>query len=214
MSRRRPRVTWLTAMLLIAMGPVQAGCARGDTTAQDGHDAVAAAEARAMPDGSYWLPSIATVPHQLDASTRVFDVAARTPSLRQFPCASCHRPDGPAPRPARPDRPERAHWRVVDAHGSASGFTCASCHDPREPQRLRDVHGQEVAVDHSYRLCGACHFQQLSDWEGGAHGKRLAIWSGPRVVEPCTGCHDPHRPGVEVRTPAAHSPLPVRGRAR
>jgi hypothetical protein len=214
MSHRRRCASWLCAVFLAAMGPVQAGCVRGNTTAPDGRALEAPAEAGAMPDGSFWLPPVPAVPHRLDGSERVFSVAARTPAVRQYPCSSCHRPEGPEPRPSRPDHPERAHWRIVDAHGSSDGFTCASCHDPREPHRLRDVHGREVALDHSYLLCGACHFQQLRDWEGGAHGKRLAIWSGPRVVEPCAGCHDPHRPGVEVRTPATHSPLPVRGGAR
>lgn len=219
--------SWLAVALLIGLGAVQPGCARGSDRTLDGRASGAEPSAGsapathassdgrgAVPDASFWLPPITTVPHQLEGSTQAFEVAARTPSIRQYPCSSCHRAEAPAPLPSRPDRPERAHWRIVDAHGSADGFTCASCHDPREPQRLRDVHGREMALDHSYLLCGACHFQQLRDWEGGAHGKRLAIWSGPRVIEACAGCHDPHRPDVEVRTPSAHSPLPVRGGAR
>ncbi len=52
--------------------------------------------------------------------------------------------------------------------------------------------GQKIDFDHSYQLCGQCHFRQKRDWLGGAHGKRETYWAGERVVRNCTSCHNPH----------------------
>ena len=53
-----------------------------------------------------------------------------------------------------------------------------------------------VPLNESYRLCAQCHFIQVEAWSGGAHGKRLDTWRGPRVVMNCTDCHNPHDPGI------------------
>jgi hypothetical protein len=59
---------------------------------------------------------------------------------------------------------------------------------------LRTATGKWVSFDHSYLVCGSCHAKQLMDWAGGAHGKRLQYWHGARIIETCTGCHNPHQP--------------------
>ena len=56
-------------------------------------------------------------------------------------------------------------------------------------------------MDEAYLLCGGCHFSQADSWAGGAHGKRLEVWAGERVVESCTGCHNPHHPLFPVLRP-------------
>ena len=60
----------------------------------------------------------------------------------------------------------------------------------------------KVTFDHSYQVCAQCHARQVSDWAGGAHGKRMGGWAPPRVVAGCPACHDPHRPAWETRWPA------------
>lgn len=135
-----------------------------------------------------------------------FLVAARTPHIEQAPCTQCHG-KGEVKKPEGSPRP--AHWNITRAHGNAADLTCATCHPSDKPETLRTIHGREVDYDHSYELCGTCHFQQLEDWKGGAHGKRLGAWSGERVVQSCTGCHNPHDPTFPVRTPAIFNPPPA-----
>lgn len=134
-----------------------------------------------------------------------FLVAARTPLLEQAPCTQCHG-KGEVKKPEGSPRP--AHWQITKAHGNAADLTCATCHAADKPETLSTIHGKEVSLDHSYELCGTCHFEQLRDWKGGAHGKRIAAWSGDRVVQACTGCHDPHDPSFPVRMPATFTPPP------
>ena len=171
------------------------------------------------------LAEIESVP--VDLQGEAFRVATRagdlvTPPV-QAPCSQCHDPEKPGRITMPPGVPldaRGAHWQVTTAHGSAP-LACASCHAPEDPARLRvptvvaalseDDPSEAVwALEHSYRVCGTCHFSQLRDWAGGAHGKRLAGWGGPRVVAPCTACHDPHAPGLPVRLPATTSPPPER----
>jgi hypothetical protein len=140
-----------------------------------------------------------------------FQVALRTPDLVQYPCASCHEPGRPA-RPA-PDG-TRAHANVEPRHPSALGAHCATCHSPSAPDQLVLQTGARVSLDQAYRLCAQCHFQQAEDWAMGAHGKRLGGWRGPRVIESCTGCHDPHAPAFEKRMPVGFPVIPRTSRLR
>ncbi|MDX1583214.1 MAG: hypothetical protein R3338_06395 [Thermoanaerobaculia bacterium] len=134
-----------------------------------------------------------------------FFVAARSPVLEQAPCSQCHG-KGEVRKPE--DSPRPAHWMITKTHGDATELTCETCHSKEKPETLVTVHGAEVDLDHAYELCGTCHFEQLRDWKGGAHGKRLGAWSGDRVVQSCTGCHDPHDPSFPVRMPATFTPPP------
>ena len=135
-----------------------------------------------------------------------FLVAERSSQLEQFPCQSCHQTPLAPPPPGELS----ARWMHMDiqlAHGPS--MTCQTCHDYGQLQELnrRDLN-EPITMDHSYRLCGQCHFQQLRDWGGGAHGKRLGGWRGERVILNCSGCHDPHAPAFAKRMPVQFPQIP------
>ncbi len=157
-------------------------------------------------------PALVTVPRgpvreRVGPGGSRFEVASRTPELEQYPCAACHA-DGASPSPARePD----VHGDIQPVHPSAAGATCATCHTAEDPARLRAADGSPVGLDDAYLLCAGCHYQEADDWAGGAHGKRLAVWRGQRVVLNCTGCHDPHSPAFPQRIPHPGPRIPRTG---
>lgn len=125
-------------------------------------------------------------------------------SLRHFPCSGCHSVPGAqgAPGPASGDR--RAHFGLVLDHAPAGMMTCATCHGQgMGKDALTTLAGAPVGFEVSFQVCAQCHFQQARDVLGGAHGKRLHGWQGPRVIQNCAGCHDPHSPAMPRRWPAA-----------
>ncbi len=122
--------------------------------------------------------------------------------MRRFPCGNCH--DRPLNELKAGIRPELhgVHRDIAKPHARAPNLSCLHCHeDATGMNGLRLMDGSMVAFDHSYRLCAQCHFQQAKAWAGGGHGKRLAGWAAPRVVENCAGCHNPHDPLRPVSTP-------------
>lgn len=128
-----------------------------------------------------------------------FEVAARAPRIDRFPCGRCH--DRPVEQMKR--GPKAAHWEVSVRHAPEGVMSCDSCHATRgDTDTLRSLRGEPIAFNHSYKLCAQCHSRQAKDWAGGAHGKRLGGWAPPRVVEACTGCHNPHSPAFQTRWPA------------
>lgn len=142
-------------------------------------------------------------------AARVFRVATRTDKIRKFPCAECHTSSLPSrsgdpfdPRDTSGTGKRKAHWDVAIHHAPAQTMDCRTCHDPAAAMGLRTLRGEPVAYDHSYKLCMQCHFQEARDWSGGAHGKRLGGWAGERVVQNCTGCHNPHQPAFPTRMPS------------
>jgi hypothetical protein len=122
---------------------------------------------------------------------------------QRFSCSQCHNN-----KPVRVARAaEIAHGEIVLNHGSAARpLSCYTCHDKDERDFLVTEQGIKVDMDHTYQMCGQCHFRQKKDWVGGAHGKRISYWAGQRVVKNCTGCHDPHSPRFKKRWPAIYSP--------
>lgn len=131
-----------------------------------------------------------------------FRVLARKQAVERYPCSSCHT--------GKEVRANNAltltHGDVVVNHGQAgNSLACIDCHHPEDRQALEDKQGRKIDFDHSYQLCGQCHFRQKRDWLGGAHGKRVANWAGERVVYNCTTCHDPHSPRFEKRFPVIYS---------
>lgn len=131
-----------------------------------------------------------------------FEVAARTAHLERFPCARCH--DRPVEQMRIAAKGKKAaHWEIRLRHAPEGVMSCESCHVlAGETNTLRSLRGEPVAFDHAYQTCAQCHSRQAADWVGGAHGKRLGGWAPPRVVQNCTGCHDPHSPRLESRWPA------------
>jgi len=133
----------------------------------------------------------------------IFWTESRKDKIQRFKCSECHNN-----KPVRVARAaEIAHGEIFLAHGSeARPLSCYSCHSKEERDFLETEDGMKVDMDHSYQLCGQCHFRQKKDWVGGAHGKRISYWAGRRVVKNCTGCHNPHSPRFEKRWPAIYSP--------
>lgn len=131
-----------------------------------------------------------------------FRVLARKQEIERFRCSSCHT--------GKEVRGKNAlaltHGNVVIQHGrEGSKLGCIDCHHPEDRDALEDKKGRKIDFDHSYQLCGQCHFRQKRDWLGGAHGKRVANWAGDRVVYNCTTCHDPHSPKFAKRFPVIYS---------
>lgn len=148
--------------------------------------------------------------HARRIGTKSFPIALRirTPELGQYPCTSCHvRGD----LVVTADRIEDAHRDIRPVHPAETGATCGTCHVATDVQVLSLLSGEQVALDHAYRLCAQCHAPQVREWEGGAHGKRLDGWRGRRVVMSCADCHDPHNPAVESRLPYPGARLPTGG---
>ena len=132
-----------------------------------------------------------------------FRAETRKDKMQRFKCSQCHNN-----KPVRVTRAaEMAHGEIVLNHGSeARPLSCYTCHKKDERDFLVTEQGTQIDMDHSYQMCGQCHFRQKKDWVGGAHGKRISYWAGQRVVKNCTGCHDPHSPRFEKRWPKTYSP--------
>ena len=122
----------------------------------------------------------------------------RAPDIGQYPCASCHLGRGTV---LNDKRIGDAHQNIKAVHPVQTGGVCSTCHAAGNVEFLALKGGERVSLEHTYRLCAQCHFQQTAQWAGGAHGKRLDGWQGRRVVMGCADCHDPHKPAVESRIP-------------
>jgi len=132
-----------------------------------------------------------------------FRTETRKDKMQRFSCSQCHNN-----KPVRvAQAAEIAHGEIVLNHGSeARPLSCYTCHKKDERDFLVTEEGTKIDMDHSYQMCGQCHFRQKKDWVGGAHGKRISYWTGERVVKNCTGCHDPHSPRFKKRWPVIYSP--------
>jgi hypothetical protein len=131
-----------------------------------------------------------------------FRVLARKQEIERYKCSSCHTDKEVRGKSAF----ELTHGNVVINHGQeGSALTCIDCHHQKDLDSLEDKKGRKIDFDHSYQLCGQCHFRQKRDWIGGAHGKRVSYWAGDRVIFNCTTCHDPHSPKFAKRFPATYS---------
>jgi len=131
-----------------------------------------------------------------------FWTETRKDKIERFKCSQCHNN-----KPVTITNAAKiAHGTIVLNHGgNEKQLACFTCHDREERDLLTTESGEPVDLDHSYELCGQCHFRQKKDWVGGAHGKRVGYWAGKRVVKSCTACHNPHAPRFEKRWPATYS---------
>jgi hypothetical protein len=132
-----------------------------------------------------------------------FWTETRKDKIERFKCSQCH--DN---KPVSISRAaEMAHGDIkLDHGGREKPLSCYTCHNKEERDYLETEAGVKVDIDHSYQLCAQCHFRQLKDWVGGAHGKRVSYWSGQRVVRSCVSCHNPHSPRFKKRWPVTYSP--------
>jgi len=132
----------------------------------------------------------------------VFWTETRKEKIERFACSRCH--NNKKVRIAK--AAEMAHGDIVMTHGGENRpLTCFTCHKKDERDFLLTEKGTKIDLDHSYKMCGQCHFRQKEDWIGGAHGKRVTYWAGERVVKNCTACHNPHSPRFAKRWPATYS---------
>lgn len=169
---------------------------------------------RVGPDGRPFevaLRTPAKLGHDRIFGRRTFGIALREEELAHYPCSSCHLPGRPVVQPVRI---EDAHQNIQPVHPEETGAQCMTCHAVDDPQLLALENGERVTLDHAYRLCAQCHFTQVEDWAGGAHGKRLDAWRGRRVVMGCAECHDPHRPSLAPRLPFPGPRIPRTPRPR
>jgi formate-dependent nitrite reductase cytochrome c552 subunit len=133
----------------------------------------------------------------------MFWTEARKNEIERFKCSRCHNNKEVRITKAA----EMAHGDIVMTHGGVNRpLTCFTCHKKDERDFLLTEKGSKIDLDHSYKMCGQCHFRQKKDWIGGAHGKRISYWAGKRVVRNCTSCHNPHSPRFSKRWPATYSP--------
>ena len=138
-----------------------------------------------------------------------FRTETRKDKIQRFKCSQCHNN-----KPVKIARAaDIAHGEIALNHGSeARPLSCYTCHKKDERDFLVTEEGTKIDMDHSYQMCGQCHFRQKKDWVGGAHGKRISHWAGQRVVKNCTGCHNPHSPRFKKRWPATYSPPLSKGK--
>lgn len=156
------------------------------------------------PDGQPFEVTLRTA-DQTPAQARRFgtltmrnSARTRAPNVGQYPCTSCH--VGRATK-LSDSRIADAHRSTKAEHPQQTGGTCATCHSPDNVELLALKNGERVTLDHAYRVCAQCHFQQVTAWAKGGHGKRLDGWQGRRIVMGCADCHDPHKPALEPRLP-------------
>ena len=132
-----------------------------------------------------------------------FWTETRKEKMERFKCSQCHNNKPVSVTNAA----EMAHGDIALNHGSPDKpLSCYTCHNKEERDFLVTEAGTKINMDHSYQMCGQCHFRQKKDWVGGAHGKRLSYWAGQRVVKNCASCHNPHSPRFEKRWPVTYSP--------
>ncbi len=143
-----------------------------------------------------------TVLAQVRYQGGLFRVETRKDKVERFQCSQCHN-NQPV---AAANAVETAHGDITLVHGDKDKqLACFTCHDKDSRDNLMTEKGTKVDMNHSYQLCGQCHFRQKKDWIGGAHGKRISLWAGDRVVKNCASCHDPHAPRFEKRWPKTYS---------
>ena len=132
----------------------------------------------------------------------LFRVETRKDKIERFKCSRCHNNQTVTIARAA----ETAHADINLIHGGKGELmACFTCHDKDNRDVLITEKDTKVDMDHSYQLCGQCHFRQKDDWIGGAHGKRVSWWAGDRVVKNCASCHNPHAPRFEKRWPKTYS---------
>ncbi|MFC1822746.1 hypothetical protein ACFL9T_08565 [Thermodesulfobacteriota bacterium] len=144
-----------------------------------------------------------TVPVKTKYQGGAFWTETRKDRIERFKCSQCHNNKDVTLAKAA----EVAHGDIMLDHGSREKpLSCFTCHKKDERDFLVTERGLKVDMDHSYEMCGQCHFRQGKDWVGGAHGKRVDFWAGKRVVKNCASCHDPHSPRFEKQWPKTYSP--------
>ena len=137
------------------------------------------------------------------AAAPPFSVLPRQQLLQLYPCSQCHKL---LPVNTQPRKLVNAPHPAALQHGNGR-LWCLDCHLGNDRDFLHTVGGAKVEFNQSYLVCGQCHSARQRDWYFGAHGKRVANWTGQREIYSCTHCHDPHNPTTATRLPSKAPPL-------
>ena len=133
-----------------------------------------------------------------------FTVQERIPVLEEdglYPCSECHDGDYVVANPQRRELVDMHDESEVNLVHGDGRFWCLTCHHTDDRDSLTSLEGEKISFDEPHLLCGQCHFRKQRDFTLGTHGKRIDNWQGPRVLAPCTACHDSHDPQIEPREP-------------
>jgi len=158
-------------------------------------------------DSAYGIKTAILVPKNIvkakhDYQGGQFFIESRKNKIERYQCSSCHNDKEIMITNAN----RISHGDIKVIHGDKNNpLDCNSCHSKEDRDFLENSKGDKIDMDHSYDMCGQCHFRQKKDWTGGAHGKRLAFWAGERVIKNCASCHNPHSPKFEKRWPNTYS---------
>lgn len=138
-----------------------------------------------------------------------YTVVPRKQDILLYPCSMCHHllKLNTTVRQLRvaPDPAGAPHSGVL-RHGKGRMW-CLDCHLAKDREWLHTLDGSKLDFNDSPLLCGQCHSARYRDWVFGAHGKRVAGWTGERELYACTHCHDPHNPLIQSREPSKPPPL-------
>ncbi len=124
-----------------------------------------------------------------------FYVLERFDKFKIGKCQQCHDSSKKIPNSAS------NHKEVSLLHANKEVMNCKTCHNTKDTWNLHMLNNEKVSINHPYKLCSQCHFEQVEDWSHGAHGKRVGGWHGKRVIKNCTSCHNPHKPQFHNQMP-------------
>ncbi|MBF0445749.1 MAG: hypothetical protein HQL68_09165 [Magnetococcales bacterium] len=126
-----------------------------------------------------------------------------TGPVTKLVCTNCHGWRAPITEPRLLNAP---HENIRLTHGKGL-FWCYTCHNQENIGTLHGNNKTPVEFATPQLICRTCHFSQVRDWQGGAHGKRSGSWQGQPTAWRCTACHNPHQPKT---APFTASPPPKR----
>lgn len=200
-----PGIKFSISFIIVIFLLISAGLniyARDDGVRKKIREAVNPAKDEVSGNLNIYLPEdIVLVEEQYQGG--IFWTESRKEKVGRFKCSGCHNIEKVTVSRAA----EIAHGDITLSHGSSDKpLNCFTCHNKNDRDFLKSEKHLRIDIDHSYMMCGQCHFREKKDWKGGAHGKRVDSWTGDRVVMNCTSCHDPHSPRLKKRWPETYSP--------
>ena len=128
---------------------------------------------------------------------QAMSVVPRKEDLFFYPCTQCHAVMEPNPEIRELNAPH-----AIELEHGRGRIWCTSCHDLDDRNNLKTLLDEPVDFNAAHLVCGGCHANRHKDWYFGAHGKRIANWTGNRTLYNCTHCHDAHSPAIKARAPS------------